>query len=100
MDDFDLKISKVMQPLHLTTVEVLGLTEVHQILVVSEDLDRKEGAVKVVPLGFQYVDDYKELLVIDVVVSFSRDEQLGEVRAEVSVTIGVSLEEGSTRGIL
>ena len=38
MDDFEVKVSKVKQPLGLTTVEVLGLTEVCQVLVVSEDL--------------------------------------------------------------
>ena len=52
MDDLEVKISEVKQPLCLAMVEVLCLTEVCQVFVVSEDLDRKEGSVEVVPLGF------------------------------------------------
>ena len=40
-------------------------------------------------------DDSKEFLIIDVIVLFHRDEQLGEVGARVPFTIGVSLEEDS-----
>ena len=55
-------------------VEVLGLMEVHQVLVISEDLDEEEGSMEVMPPGLQGTDDYKELLVINVIVSFCRDE--------------------------
>ena len=58
----------------LTTVEVLSLMEVCQVLVVSEDMDGERGSVEVIPPGFQDVDDCKEFLVVDVIVSFSWDE--------------------------
>ena len=87
MDDFEVKISKVEQPSCLVTIEVLCLTEVHQVLVIGEDLYRKGGAVKIVPPGLQSADDGKEFTVIDVIVSFSRDEQLGEVGTGIPVTI-------------
>ena len=48
MDDFQIKICKVQQPLGLTAVEVLGLMEICQVFVVSEDLDREQEAVEVV----------------------------------------------------
>ena len=93
MDDLEVKICKVKQLPGLAAVEVLGLMEVHQILVVSEDLNGKGRSVKVVPSGLQGMDDGKELLVIDIIVLFCRDEQLGEVGAEMPITIGISLEE-------
>ena len=58
----------------MVAVEVLSLTEVHQVLVVSEDLNREERPMKVVPPQLQSTDDGKEFSVIDVIVSFSRDE--------------------------
>ena len=60
-------------------VKALGLTEVYQVLVVNEDLDRERGAVEVVSLGLQGTDDGKEFLVIDVVIFFCWDERLREV---------------------
>ena len=55
------------------------MMEVHQVLVVCEDLDREKGSMEVVSLGFQGMDDYKEFTVIDVIISFDGDERLGEV---------------------
>ena len=51
MDDFEVKISKVKQPPCLATVKILGLTEVSQVFVVSEDLDGKRGSMEVVLPG-------------------------------------------------
>ena len=51
MDDFQVKVGKVEQSLGLVAIEVLGLTEVCQVLVVSESLDREEGAMGVVSPG-------------------------------------------------
>ena len=47
VDDFQIKVCEIQQPLDLVTVEVLGLTEVCQVLVVSEELDREWGAIEV-----------------------------------------------------
>ena len=74
VDDFEVKISEVKQPSRLSTVEVLCLTEVCQVLVICEDLDGEWGSVEVVPPGFQGTDNGKEFPVVDVVVSFCRDE--------------------------
>ena len=52
-------------------VEVLGLIEIYQVLVVGEDLDGEGGSVKVMSSGFQGVDDCEEFPVIDVIISFS-----------------------------
>ena len=74
MDDFEVKISEVEQPLCLVMIEVLCLTEVCQVLVICEDLDGEGRSMKIVSPGFQSTDDCKEFPVVDVVVSFCRDE--------------------------
>ena len=84
----------------LASVEVLCLMEVHQVLMICEDLDGEVGAMEVVPPRLQGVDDCEELSVVNVVVLFCWDEQLGEVEAGMPIAIGVSLEEDGARGIL
>ena len=74
MDNFEIKVSKVKQLSCLLTVEVLGLTEVYQVLMVCKDLDGEWRSVKAMPLGLQSADDSEELPVIDVIVSFCRDD--------------------------
>ena len=83
----------------MPAIEILGLTEVRQVLVVCEDLYGEWGSVEVMSPGLQGADDGKELPVVDVVVSFCGDEQLGEVGAGVPIAISVSLEENSARGV-
>ena len=56
MDDFKIKIGEVKQPLDLLTVKVLGLTEVYQVLMVSEDLDMEGRSMKIMSPGFQGSD--------------------------------------------
>ena len=51
--------------------------------------------MKVVSSRLQGLDDSKELLIIDVIVLFSGNEQLGEAEERVPFTIGVSLQENS-----
>ena len=84
----------------MTAIEILGLTEVHQVLVVSKDLDGERRTMEVVSPRFQGTDDGKEFLVINVVVSFSRDEQLREIRTRMPVTVDIGLEEDGVRDIL
>ena len=100
MDDFEIKIGEVKQPSRLATIEVLCLTEVCQILVVSKDLDGEWGSMEVVSPRLQGTDDCEELSVVDVVIAFSWDERLREVRARVPVAIRISLEEDGARGVL
>ena len=45
MDDLEIKVSKVEQPLCLVAVEVLGLMEVCQVLIVSKDLNGERGTM-------------------------------------------------------
>ena len=47
-------------------------------------------------LRLQSMNNGKELLVVDVIVSFSRDKQLGEIGAWVPFIIGIGLEEDGT----
>ena len=70
--------------------------EVHQVLVVHKDLDGEGRSMEIMSPGLQGADDGKEFLVIDVVVLFHWDEQLGEIGTGVSIAIGVSLEEDGT----
>ena len=74
MDDPEIEICEVEQPSCLVTVEVLGLTEVCQVLVICKDLDRKRGTMEVMPPGLQGVDDGEEFPVIDVVVLLCGDK--------------------------
>ena len=52
--------------------------------------------MKIVSPRLQGSDDGKELPIIDVIVSFHRNEQLGEVGAGVPFAVGISLEEDSS----
>ena len=96
MDHFEVKVSKVNKPTRLVTVKRLGLMEIGQVFVVSEDLYWERGAMEVMTPRLQGVDDGKEFAVIDVVVAFSGGKGLQEVEARVPVTVGVGLEEDGT----
>ena len=99
MDHFQVKVSEINEPASLSMIEVLGGTEVGEILVVCKDLYGKWGPMEVVSPGFQGTDDGEEFSVIDVVVSFRRRERLGEIGAGMPVTVGISLEEDGSGGI-
>ena len=55
----------------MATVEVLDLTEVYEVLIVSENMYGAEGGMEVMPPGFQDMDDYEEFVIIDVIILFS-----------------------------
>ena len=74
VDDLQIEVCEVEQPLCLVMIEILCLTEVCQVLIVCEDLDGEGGSVEVVPPGLQSMDDGEELLVIDVIVLLSQDK--------------------------
>ena len=99
MDHFQVEVSEVNEPASLLTIEVLGGTEVGEILVVCTDLYREWGPVEVVLPGFQGMDNGKEFSVVDVVVLFCGRERLGEIGAGMPVTVGISLEEDGSGGI-
>ena len=49
VDHFQVEVCKVDKPTGLSLVEVLGGTEVGEVLMVGEDLDWEGGSVEVVP---------------------------------------------------
>ena len=57
MNDFQIEVCEIKEPPSLSTVEVLDLMEVHQVFVVSKDLDREWRSMEVVPPGLQSMDD-------------------------------------------
>ena len=56
--------------------EFLGLVEVSQVLVVSEQGNRMNGPLQVVMPMFESMDDSKQLSIVDVIVVLSRRERL------------------------
>ena len=83
----------------MSVVERLGLAEVGEVLVISDNLHWKGRAMEVMVPRLQGADDSKEFPVIDVVVLFCGGERLREIGTWVPVPIGVCLEEDSTRRI-
>ena len=57
MDHFQVKVREVDEPTGLSSVEVLGGTEVGEVFVVGEDLDGEGGSMEVVSPRFQGTDD-------------------------------------------
>lgn len=77
--------------------EGLRSTEVHQIFVVSEDLNREGRPVEIMLPELKSIDNHEEFVVVDIIVALCWGEGWGEVRAGMSFTIRVSLEEDSSR---
>ena len=99
VDHFQVEVCKVDEPAGLSSVEVLGGTEVGEVFVVGEDLDWEGGSMEVVSPRFQGSDDGEEFSVVNVIVPFCWGERLGEVGTWVPFAIGVGLEKDSTRSI-
>ena len=96
----EIKLRDVEKPASLATVEFLGLSEIGEVFMVSEDLDWGGGSKEIVSPGVQGSHDCEEFSVIDIIVSFGWSERLGEVGTGVPVTVGVGLKEYSSRGVL
>ena len=78
----------------------MGLLEVGEVFMVSEDLHWEGRAMEVVSPGLQGTDDGEKFTVINIIVMFCGGNQLGEIGGWVPVPIGVSLEEDGPRCIL
>ena len=52
VDHFQVEVCEVDEPAGLSSIEVLGGTEVGEVFMVGEDLDGEGGAVEVVPPRF------------------------------------------------
>jgi len=81
----------------LLAVQGLGLSEVDKVFMVNEDLNWEGGAMEVVLPRFEGANDGKEFSVIDVIVSFSLRERLGEIGVGMPISIRVGLKEDSIR---
>jgi hypothetical protein len=68
--------------------------------VICKDLDREGRPLKVLVPYFKSMNDHKQFSIIDVIVSFHRNEGLGEIRAWMPVAIGVGLEKDCSGGIV
>jgi hypothetical protein len=103
MGNLKIKVGEVKKPTGLMMIQMLGTTEVGEVLVICKNLDRKRGTVKVLTPDFEGPNDCKEFPIIDVIVAFGGDEGLREIRIWVPITVGVSLEKDClssiTRGI-
>ena len=55
--------------------------------MISENLDGEGGAVEVMSLGFEGMDDCQEFSVIDIIVLFCWGEGLREVRTGIPFAI-------------
>lgn len=74
--------------------------EICQICVVDTNLNWERGTLEVVTPGAESMDNHKEFSIVDIIDSFGKGEQLGEVGAGVPVSIGVSLQEDTSGGVL
>ena len=57
-------------------VEFAGLSEVGEVLVISEDKDRGGGSEEVMLPGIKGMRDTEEFSVIDVIILFGQPERL------------------------
>ena len=65
--------------------------------MVGEDLHQKGRTMEVVVPRFQRMNDSEKFMVVDVIMVLGRGEGLREIGARVPVSIGIGLEEDSTR---
>jgi hypothetical protein len=79
MGNLKIKVSEVKKPMGLTTIQMLGAAEEGKVFVICKDLDWKRGSAKVLAPGFKGTDDGKYFVIIDVIVTFRRNEGLGEI---------------------
>ena len=70
MDHSKVKICQVKEPMYLSAIQCLEFVKIDQVFVVSEDLDGKGEAMKVMLSSFESADNSKEFTVIDVIFTF------------------------------
>ena len=74
MGELEVKVCQVYKPASLSAGEMLGLAEISEVFIVSEDLYWKRGSLKVVVPHLQGIDDSEEFSVVDIIVSFGWEE--------------------------
>lgn len=72
-------VCKLREPVSLSTVQLRGLLEVLQVLVISEDLDNMLRSQEILTPLFQRMHDGQQLLVIDLIVAFCHGHSFGKI---------------------
>ena len=80
----------------LTMREALFGVEIDEIIMVRPDFKGFRMSFEVVAEGFKSANDSQEFFVVDVVILFSREERLGEVRDGVPSVKKVQLFENGS----
>ena len=80
------------RPSGLPAREFAGVFEVGQVLMIGNDSNRVRSTLDVLPPFREGKDDCEEFSIVDVVVSFSREEGTGEIGAGVKVSVRIALE--------
>src|SRR5271169_4938526 len=93
MEEGEVEPGQVKGPSGLPPVEVLGLLEVLQVLVVGPNLYRVLSAFEEVPPLFERPDDREHLLVVDLVVTLHVVEALGVEGDRVPLPVRARLRE-------
>ena len=66
--------------------------------MIGDDSNRVRCTLNILPPFGEGKDNCKEFPVVDVVVSFGREESTREVGAGVEISIGIALEQDGARG--
>ena len=66
--------------------------------MIGEESDRVTGALEVVAPMIQSMDDCKQLVIVDVIVTFGRGECCRNISTQMEVSITVALHKNSPTG--
>lgn len=79
-------------------IEVSGLLEVGEILVISEDLDCSRRSQQIMSPSIQCFHHHKQLLIINIIVVLSGSKHLGEIDTGMPCPIYITLQENGMLG--
>jgi hypothetical protein len=82
----------------LAARKALFCAEIDKIIVVCPDFKGFRVSFKVVAKGFKGMDDSEEFFVMNIVILFCREEQLGKIGDWVPAIEKVKLFKNSTHG--
>ena len=102
-EDFpdDIKVLEKQGPVSLASRQFAGVFDIGEVFVVGDDGDEMGGSLDVLFPFLQCENDGKEFTIVDVIVSFSGNEGLGEIGTWVWVAIEIVLKKdgsGSKEG--
>ena len=95
MEKLEVEVLKEHHLPGLAARQFLGLAEVSEVFVIHEQGDGMSGSLQVMLPVFKSMDDGKQFLIIDVIVSFGGGESLRQVSTGVKITITISLHENT-----